>query len=158
MGLDEMPEQPASGGGLALATVRNKSTCCDNIFLTSHEGPGSVIFMTRRYFRIQPAGLGLDHRSETSNGELADGLHVFWYVHQALRPDGSSPKRYGNEIVIVEASREWPNDDVEGVCIDGKESRVVARIPTDKFVEMCDDESVDQEWDANEFCTHFGIG
>lgn len=37
--------------------------------------------------RIQPAGLSLRHRSETSNDSAATGLHVFRFLHQVRSPD-----------------------------------------------------------------------
>ena len=110
--------------------------------------------MTRRYFRIQPAGLGLDHLSETSSGELADGLHVFWMVHQVLRPDVPT-KDYGNEIVVLEADYQWDNGDVEGVCIDGSAAKVVARYSLEQFEAMS--AALDSEADADDFCASFGL-
>jgi hypothetical protein len=110
--------------------------------------------MTRRYFRIQPAGLGLDHRSETSLEEvetdvdedgyeyqiptgrqvLADGLHVFANASE-VESGGyeSDASRYGDEVVVIEAARDWPNGDAEGVCIDGSKATIVARVPVKKF-------------------------
>lgn len=85
-----------------------------------------------RYYRVQPAGLGLDHRSETSAGELADGLHVFLNATEAEQPD-VSPEAYGDEVVVLEAEHHWANGDVEGVCVDGSTARIVARIPHTEF-------------------------
>src|SRR5690606_8688415 len=85
-----------------------------------------------RFFRIQPAGLELDHRSETSNGELADGLHVFELAHQVAAPDVPA-ENYGDEVVVLEADAWWPNGDVEGVCVDGSKARIVARVPLAEF-------------------------
>jgi len=105
-----------------------------------------------RYFRIQPAGLGLDHRSETSafvtetvvdadscerevetlRSALADGLHVFATAEELLSTDVPA-QSYGDEVVVLEAERHWANGDVEGVCVDGSKARVVARIPLEKF-------------------------
>lgn len=113
--------------------------------------------MTRRYFRIQPAGLDLNHLSETSSGDLADGLHVFWVLHQVLSPDTGNPGDYGEEVVILEADHQWPNNDVEGVCVDGATARLVARIPLAKFEEMAEEDGVNRNWHAEEFCKRFGI-
>lgn len=85
------------------------------------------------FFRLQPSGLGIDHLSETSSGELADGLHVFVGAHEVVRLDALPPEWYGDEVVVIEANHFWPNDDVEGVCIDGAQARVVARIPFSEF-------------------------
>jgi hypothetical protein len=92
----------------------------------------------RRYFRVQPPGLGLNHRSETSNDTLADGLHVFLHAHEAESlsewgvPRGGTPSE-PLEVVVLEADRHWPNGDVEGVCVDGARALVVARIPHESF-------------------------
>lgn len=87
--------------------------------------------MSRRFFRVQPAGLGLDHRSETSSGEVADGLHVFHNANEA--ESLSEGIGYGDEVVVLEADNCWPNGDVEGVCVDGAHARIVARIPHAEF-------------------------
>ncbi len=80
-----------------------------------------------RYFRIQPAGLGLaGHYSETSNDELSDGLHVFDSPMGVVSTDVPAHV-YGDEVVVIEAADEWPNDDVEGVCIDPETAQIVAR-------------------------------
>jgi hypothetical protein len=79
-----------------------------------------------RYYRIQPAGLGLDHLSETSVDEPADGLHVFDSILQTFATDGPI-EAYGDEVVVIEADRHWANGDVEGVCVDGARANVVAR-------------------------------
>ncbi len=89
--------------------------------------------MSRRYYRIQPRGLGLDHRSETSCGELADGLHVFLNAGEAESLSEGIPAAYGDEVVILEADHDWENGDVEGVCIDGAKARVIARVPWTEF-------------------------
>lgn len=87
--------------------------------------------MPRRYYRVQPAGLGLDHRSECSDESLSDGLHVFLNAVEA--ESLSEGIGYGDEVVIVEAQRHWSNGDVEGVCVDGVEARIVARVAHAEF-------------------------
>ena len=84
------------------------------------------------YYRLQPAGLDLaGHCSETSNGEAADGLHVFTEPsHCFCPPDGlrhSRARAYGTEVVEIEAARDWPNRDVEGVCVDPNAATIVRR-------------------------------
>lgn len=44
-----------------------------------------------RYYRIQPAGLGLRHTSESSVGE-AEGLDVFLEARDLLKIDGAQPE------------------------------------------------------------------
>jgi len=81
----------------------------------------------RIYYRIQPAGLEIaGHVSEPSEGD-ATGLHVFSSPHETLQTDVAI-EHYGDEIVVIEAPRHWPNGDVEGVEIDAASARVVARI------------------------------
>lgn len=89
----------------------------------------------RRYYRVQSPGLSLDHQSETSADEIADGLHVFLNAHEAesLSEWGGSIFGAGLEVIVLEADRHWPNGDVEGVCVDGSAARVVARIPHESF-------------------------
>lgn len=90
-----------------------------------------------RYYRIQPAGLGLTgHRSETSSGELADGLHVFASACEAVNPDVGQLHRaeyLGDEVVELEAPAHWDNGDVEGVCVDPSDARIVRRWTLDAF-------------------------
>ena len=35
-------------------------------------------------YRVQPAGLGLDHQTETSEGNLANGVHVFGSISELI--------------------------------------------------------------------------
>lgn len=92
-----------------------------------------------RYYRVQPAGLGISgHYSETSADILADGLHVFLSAYEAAHGDDTAPHRYGDEVVEIEASRDWPNGDVEGVCIDPETATIVRRWPLKTFVQAFD--------------------
>jgi hypothetical protein len=86
---------------------------------------------TRRYYRSQPAGLNVaGHYSETSTNELADGLHVFSTPYEVI--DGADGI-YGDEIVEIEAEREWSNGDVEGVCVDPDTARITRRWTVSEF-------------------------
>lgn len=85
-----------------------------------------------RYYRLQPAGLGIDHRSEASDGERADGLHVLTSPTQLDCLDCPF-EAYGDEVVVIEADRHWSHGDVEGVCIDGAVATIVARVPLAEF-------------------------
>ncbi len=84
--------------------------------------------------RIQPAGLSLRHRSETSNDSAATGLHVFRFLHQVRSPDTGTPGDYGDEVILLRAPRHWANGDVEGVCVKGSTAKVVARFPLRAFL------------------------
>lgn len=85
-----------------------------------------------RYFRIQPAGLGIDHKSEDSNGDRIS-LHVFNDPVSLWGLDVSFSS-YGDEIVIIDGGDCWDNGDVEGVAIDGSAAHVVARMTLSQFV------------------------
>lgn len=82
------------------------------------------------YFRVQPKGLGTDHDSESSAGS-ATGLDVFPRAFHLYRLDAPR-KFYGDEVLVLEADRDWENGDVEGVRIDGKSARVLARMTWDE--------------------------
>lgn len=85
----------------------------------------------RLYYRVQPRGMGTVHRSETSTGKKANGLHVFSNPSEA--ESLSEGIGYGDEAVVLSARGHRPNHDVEGVEIDGGKARVVARIPHSEF-------------------------
>src|SRR5690606_21990695 len=78
------------------------------------------------YYRIQPAGLGLNHLSEASDG-TATGLHVFQYGWETYSTDVHR-EMYGDEIVVIEAPEHEDHGDVEGVQIPA------ARIPDARIV------------------------
>lgn len=105
---------------------------------TPEPPPGPIAADERVVFRVQPRGKSLEHRSETSEGNLDDGLHVFANPGEVEYLDGMGHmgKRnpYGDEVVVVATKRTRPNSDVEGVKIDGSSSRVLARVPYEKFV------------------------
>jgi hypothetical protein len=82
---------------------------------------------TTRYYRIQPAGLPLvGHRSESSDG-IRDGVDVFESADRTFRTDAPR-KFYGDEVLVIEASEDWPNGDVEGVRIDPATATIVERV------------------------------
>lgn len=96
---------------------------------------------TRRYYRVQPAGLEIcSHRSEDSAGERA-ALHVFEYPLDTLKTDAGRgslealAEFYGDEVVVIDAGECWANGDVEGVAIDPTSATVVARY---SLTDWCD--------------------
>jgi hypothetical protein len=89
-----------------------------------------------RYYRIQPSGLSLAHRSEDSAGERL-GLHVFEYAVDTFRLDGPV-SFYGDEVIVIEANGHSANGDVEGVAIDGAAAQIVARYPWWLWEQTCD--------------------
>lgn len=82
-------------------------------------------------YRIQPAGLDLNHQSEDSSGEC-NSLHVFDSASAAIHCE-ECPTVYGDEVVEIEVPRVWDNGDVEGVACDGSEARIVRRFALDEF-------------------------
>lgn len=89
----------------------------------------------RLYYRIQPKGKGIDHKSEDSNNETLN-LHVFTEPRQTLRPDGYR-NDYGSEVVVIASDGHDDNGDVEGVGIDGSKAKIIGRmdfIKWDKFL------------------------
>lgn len=86
------------------------------------------------FYRIQPAGLGLNHESEDSAGEC-NSLHVFDSMAATLNCEGR-PTDYGDEVVEIEAPRSWENGDVEGVAINPATARIVARYTLNEFAAM----------------------
>jgi hypothetical protein len=58
-------------------------------------------------YRIQPAGMTLDHKSEDSNGD-SETLHVFDSPIAAIHCE-ERPTVYGDEVVEIEVDRVWDN-------------------------------------------------
>lgn len=88
------------------------------------------------YYRIQPAGKEIKgYCSQTSAGEIADGLHAFKYPYETYHTfqGFAAWEDYGDEIVVVEAEDDWNNEDVEGVCIDPETAKIVARYSTSEW-------------------------
>lgn len=84
-----------------------------------------------KFYRIQPAGLSLNHKSEDSSGESLH-LHVFDSIEATLNCEGV-PSEYGDEVVEIEADNSWDNGDVEGVAINGHKAVIVNRFSLDQF-------------------------
>lgn len=87
-----------------------------------------------RYYRIQPKGLGVTHRSQTSNGE-SRGLHVVQTPEHLFGLEGK-PRDYGGdapEVVEIESPWHRENGDVEGVEVDPMFSRITRRWSPDEF-------------------------
>lgn len=95
--------------------------------------------MKNIYFRIQPKGLDVKgHYSETSTGEISDGLHVFLAPSETFTAIWENGFRdaYGDEIVVIEAGEWWDNGDLEGVCIDPDEARILKRYSWEEWVKL----------------------
>jgi hypothetical protein len=81
----------------------------------------------RIYYRIQPKGMSIDHRSETSSGNTAKGLHVFLTAGETLNIDGPG-QFYGDEVLIIrQPDGDYDNQDVEGVEIPVRGASVMRR-------------------------------
>ena len=98
-----------------------------------------------RYYRIQPAGLGVDHRSEATGDDAPSyGIDAFGSVEGLVGADGitfrSSDREllgsnYGDEVLVLECPDEetWDNQDFEGCRLDPEHVTIVARIPLAGF-------------------------
>ena len=83
-------------------------------------------------YRIQPPGLGLNHQSETSCGDLADGVHVFSTLEEATRGVAEwveNPGEPQQELVTIECDDDDLDDngDYEGFLLYSGCGRIVAR-------------------------------
>lgn len=87
-----------------------------------------------RVFRIQPAGMDLNHQSEDSNGECLH-LHVFPSAYAAIHCE-ECPTCYGDEVVEIEVDRTWDNGDVEGVACNGANAVIVRRFTLNDFAKF----------------------
>lgn len=93
-----------------------------------------------RYFRLQPAGLGLSgHRSLTSNDETPYGIDVFLYAHNVIGSDTWAARDVNDEILVLESEEEgWDNEDAEGWRLDPETATIVARVPVTEWPEYVD--------------------
>lgn len=98
-----------------------------------------------KFYRIQPAGKGIDHTSETSSGE-SDWLHVFSSAWQVWNTDGNI-EDYGDEVVEIEAPRFRDNGDVEGCEVNPVESTLTRRWSLREFAQLF---GVDDDVDFDE--------
>lgn len=87
-----------------------------------------------KVYRIQPAGMELNHLSEDSNGDSLH-LHVFDSAYAAIHCE-ECPTTYGDEVVEIEVDRAWDNGDVEGVACDGSKAVIVRRFTLDEFAKF----------------------
>ncbi len=83
-------------------------------------------------YRIQPPGLGLNHQSECSNGELSDGVHVFESleeVKRAIRDWMDDPAEPRQELVTIACNDSDldDNEDYEGLLLEAGRGQIVAR-------------------------------
>lgn len=73
-------------------------------------------------YRIQPPALDLNHQSETSCGDLADGVHVFASIEDAARGVAEwveNPGEPQQELVTIECDDDDLDDngDYEGFLL-----------------------------------------
>lgn len=90
------------------------------------------------WFRVQPKGLGLDHRSETSNGALAAGVHVFQTLEQAVAQEGRwCMTGGGHEVIVIRGPKHLEDTgDVEGCLLPSGCGEIVLRADFDT---LCDE-------------------
>lgn len=122
------------------------------------------------FYRIQPAGLGLDHTSESADDALSDG-YVYAYAspEETFHVDSGTWGTYGAELVVFEPAGDpadtrfeyvYDPGDVEGVAVmPGKVVARFAQADWDRFVrtviradgyEVADDEDI-AEWSINDW-------
>lgn len=91
------------------------------------------------WFRVQPKGLELDHKSETSNGELANGVHVMQTLEQAVNQEGRwCMEGKDHELIVIRGANELADTgDVEGWVLTSGE--VIGRFDYDALCEESDD-------------------
>jgi hypothetical protein len=92
-------------------------------------------------YRIQPTGLGLNHRSETSSGDLADGVHVFvsfQEVYQAVLEWMDDPNCPTPEIVTIACRKAFLKDsgDYEGWLLPSGCGKIVSRQAFDSWAAL----------------------
>lgn len=83
-------------------------------------------------YRIQPPALDLNHQSETSCGDLADGVHVFASIEDAARGVAEwveNPGEPQQELVTIECDDDDLDDngDYEGFLLYSGAGRIVER-------------------------------
>lgn len=107
-------------------------------------GAGNVqtwddIYAEGIWFRVQPKGWGLNHRSETSNGELANGVHVMQTLEQAVNQEGRwCMEGKDHELVVIRGANELADtSDVEGWVLTSGE--VIGRFNYNALCEESDD-------------------
>jgi len=91
------------------------------------------------WYRVQPAGCGLDHRSETSEGELSDGCHVHQTLAQAIYQEGRALFLHegGYELVVIHGPKDLRDtQDVEGWILPLNAGVIVARYDYENLCEQ----------------------
>lgn len=94
-------------------------------------------------YRIQPPGLGLNHQSETSIGDLANGVHVFTSLEEAARGVAEWVEHPGEpkqELVTIECGDDDLDDngDYEGLLLYSGCGRITARRRFENWQAMYD--------------------
>jgi hypothetical protein len=103
---------------------------------------GLDVNATGIWFRVQPKGLGLDHRSETSEGDLDLGVHVFATLAQAVHQEGRwlYLKEGDYELVVITGPEQLADTgDVEGWVLPLGTGRIIGRFDYTALVAELDD-------------------
>ncbi len=95
------------------------------------------VWATGIWFRVQPAGLGLDHLSECSDGSLADGVHVFQTLTQAVLQEGAWQMTDHELVVIQGPERLADTGDVEGWLLPTGHGEIIGRHDFSALVAEC---------------------
>lgn len=88
------------------------------------------------WFRVQPAGLGLEHRSECSDGSYSDGVHVHQTMAQAVTQEGRWQMN-GFELIVIRGPILLADTcDVEGWILPPDSGEIIGRF---NFDDLCDE-------------------
>jgi hypothetical protein len=99
------------------------------------------IYADGMWLRVQPKGLGLDHRSETSNGDLAEGIHVHQTLEQAVNQEGRwDLEGDGCELVVIRGPEQLEDTgDVEGWVLPIGAGEIIGRFDYDALCDEADE-------------------
>lgn len=99
------------------------------------------IYAADVWFRVQPKGLGLAHQSETSNGDLANGVHVHKTLEQAVNQEGRWIfQGDGCELVVIRGPEQLADTgDVEGWVLPIGSGEIIGRADYDALCEESDE-------------------
>jgi len=96
-----------------------------------------------KFYRIQPAGLGINPTAYTSAGDLLSGTWVYSGATCVFHPDADA-EDYGNEVVEIESDHYYDPGDVEGVIV--TDGVITRRWMLDEFARLFGFEDYDEAW------------
>lgn len=91
------------------------------------------------WLRVQPACLGLEHKSETSGGGLAEGVHVHQTLGQAYSQEGRwlFLQEGGYELIVIRGPNALADTgDVEGWVLPPGQGEIIGRFD---YTQLCEE-------------------